>query len=102
MKLQCGYIPGTPLSMRYHPIQNIKFSGRLWTTCNIKLNDTTIHTIINSNENYNVELKVNNCYGIELMVNNQKIYESHNLYYVDLFFDYEPKYELIKSMIVDN
>lgn len=101
MKLQCGYLPGTN-SMCYHPIQNVKFWGDNWKTCNIVLDGKIIKTITNNNQTVIVEQELNNSYGIELKVNGQKIYEHFYVYYVDLVFDSQPEYELIESMIVDH
>lgn len=101
MKLQCGYLPGTN-SMCYHPIQNLKFWGVNWKTCQVILDEKPIHTITNNQQSYLVELTHNNSYKCELKVNDKKIYEHPHLFFVDLVFDFEPEYELIKSMIVDH
>lgn len=101
MKLQCGYLPGTN-SMCYHPIQNVKFWGDNWKTCNIVLDGKTIKTITNNNQTVIVEQEHNNSYEIEFKVNEQTIYKQRYLYFVDLIFDSPPEYELIDSMIVDH
>jgi hypothetical protein len=101
MNLQCGYLPETKSSC-YHPVQNVNFWGSNWKTCQVILNEKTLHTITNNSRKITVEQSINNSYGIELRVNGQKIYEHPQLYYVELVFDSPPEYELIKSMIVDH
>jgi hypothetical protein len=101
MKLQCGYLPGTD-SMCYHPIQNLKFWGKSWNICNFVLNGETIYTLENNNLVYNINFGHFNSYNIGIQINNENIYEQHQLYYIDLEFDFEPEYEIIKSMIVDH
>lgn len=102
MILQCGYLPGTN-SMCYHPIQNVSFWGVNWSTCNIILNNKIIYTIQNNGSTkYVIEQISNDDYKIELKVNNNKIYQHGQLYYVDLEFDFSPEYELVESLIVDH
>jgi len=107
MKLQCGYLPGTN-SLCYNPIQNVKFWGNTWKSCQFILDDKIIYTLtnnhVNNNKSYLIEQHKNNSDKIELRVNGQKVYDQKYLYCVDIVFDSDsqPEYELIESMIVDH
>ena len=102
MKLLCGYLPNTPSSGYFYPIQTIKFWGIQWKKCVVNLDGKIIAIISNQNEPVHIDQRQTNDYSIELTVNGNVIHSQRRLFYVELDFDEDPEYELIESMIVDH
>ena len=103
MLLHCGHVVN---SSKYHPIQNVLLLKNGWTSMKVIFNEQVLCEYKNDGNEMKIEMKSDNNYNINLFVNNDKIKTSRQLFRVILDVTTENDntefYNYVDDMIVDH